>query len=328
MPVISVIVPVYNAEKLLTRCMDSILAQTFSDYELMLVDDGSTDQSGTLCDMYAAKYPHVRVIHQENRGQATARNRAIKLSGGEWIAFVDADDMIHPQYLELLYRAVKDQDVQMSICHIYEGSTVPEWFWAEQRYNVALHLLDQPTMIRWMQGECNDISQYAYWTVWGKLIHRSVLQKYPFEDNRIYEDNAVVCKWLYEAQRVAFCNSVMYFYYVNHEGTTKKKYTLKRLDWLWAVQEHIRFYQENGCSEMVLVLKKRYVWEALREYENVTQLLGNQQAANRLRHHILGYILRWQRDIQLSYSGFMEVFSRLYPELIRKILSSRRRRGE
>ena len=97
MPEISVIVPVYKAEAYLHACIDSILSQTFSGFELILVDDGSPDNCGAICDDYAARDSRVRVIHQENQGQAAARNRALAAAKGEWVCFVDSDDAVHPQ---------------------------------------------------------------------------------------------------------------------------------------------------------------------------------------------------------------------------------------
>ena len=112
MPEISVIVPVYKAEAYLHACIDSILSQTFSDFELILVDDGSPDGCGAICDDYASRDGRVQVIHQENQGQAAARNCALAVAGGEWICFVDSDDAVHPQMLERLRQAAADEQIQ------------------------------------------------------------------------------------------------------------------------------------------------------------------------------------------------------------------------
>ena len=252
---ISVIVPVYNVEKYIKRCIDSILSQTFEDYELILLDDGSTDQSGTICDNYAEQNKCVRVIHQKNQGQASARNRGVELARAEWIAFVDADDMIHPRYLEILYRGVEENKVKISVCHAFEGKDLPENFLDDQQAHLIRQAVNEQTLSKWYFGADEKISKFTYWVVWGKLIHKTILQKYPFTSDRIYEDNAVVCKWLYEAGNTVFCDNVMYFYYVNPEGTTKKNYSLKRLDWLWAVREQIAFYKEVGFNKMEYMLR-------------------------------------------------------------------------
>ena len=120
MATISVIVPVYKVEPYLHRCVDSILAQSFQDFELILVDDGSPDRCGVICDEYAQKDSRVRVIHQQNGGLSAARNAGIDLvladSESQWLSFVDSDDWIHPLYLELLERAVRESGADAGAC--------------------------------------------------------------------------------------------------------------------------------------------------------------------------------------------------------------------
>lgn len=113
-PKISVIVPVYNVEKYLSRCIDSILAQTFKDFELLLIDDGSKDSSGKICDEYAKKDKHIRVFHKENGGVSSARNLGLDLAVGEWVSFVDADDKIEEKYLSDLIE--NSSNVELVIC--------------------------------------------------------------------------------------------------------------------------------------------------------------------------------------------------------------------
>lgn len=112
-PKISIIVPVYNVEKYLARCIDSILEQTFSDFECLLIDDGSPDCSGALCDEYAHKDNRIHVIHQKNAGVSAARNRGLDAARGEWICFVDSDDWCAKDMLSLLYGAAFENDADV-----------------------------------------------------------------------------------------------------------------------------------------------------------------------------------------------------------------------
>ena len=120
MPKISVIVPVYNVEKHLPRCIESILAQTFSDFELILVNDESSDNSGQICDEYSMRDNRIKVIHQKNGGPGSARNTGIdyvmQQEKAKWICFVDSDDWLHPQYLEILYKAARQENCKIAIC--------------------------------------------------------------------------------------------------------------------------------------------------------------------------------------------------------------------
>ena len=128
MPKISVIVPVYRAEAFLHACVDGILSQTFSDFELFLVDDGSPDGSGAICDSYLAKDSRVRVIHQRNQGQAAARNHALAQAAGEWICYVDSDDLIHPQMLQRLFESAERNGAGISMCPMVEAPELPADF--------------------------------------------------------------------------------------------------------------------------------------------------------------------------------------------------------
>ena len=132
MPQISVIVPVYKVEAFLHRCVDSILCQSFSDFELILVDDGSPDSCGQICEAYAAKDSRIRVIHQKNGGLSAARNTGIDWvmanSGSHWLAFVDSDDWVHPDFLQTLYTAAEQTLSKISACGFFrtEGEDFPE----------------------------------------------------------------------------------------------------------------------------------------------------------------------------------------------------------
>ena len=114
--VISIITPVYKVEAYLPRCVDSILNQSFQDFELILVDDGSPDQSGMICDRFAEEDNRIRVIHQVNGGAAAARNTGLDAASGEWITFVDSDDWVHPDYLRLLFETACLNDTDVSVC--------------------------------------------------------------------------------------------------------------------------------------------------------------------------------------------------------------------
>ena len=204
MPVISVIVPVYNAEKYINRCIESILNQTFKDFELIIVDDGSKDNSGNICEEYARRDERIKVIHQENKGQASARNRGVLNAAGEWITFVDADDMIQSQMLEYLYRAVKSNNVKMAVCKLMENNECTDNFFLSQKYSCTPIIINENKLLQWCTAANVDIvDKYIYWIVCAKLIHKSIVNTFVFEEGRIYEDNAVVFKWLYNSGSIA-----------------------------------------------------------------------------------------------------------------------------
>ena len=125
-PLISIIVPVYDVEPYLRKCIDSILIQSYRDLEIILVDDGSPDNCGAICDEYAEKDKRIKVIHKKNGGLSDARNAGLDIATGEYIGFVDSDDWVMPDMYEYLYKAVKEYDADMSVCGYYDywGKTI------------------------------------------------------------------------------------------------------------------------------------------------------------------------------------------------------------
>ena len=178
-PTISVIVPVYKCEQYLEACVDSILNQTFTDFEIILVDDGSPDNSGKLCDDLAEKYDNITVLHQENQGQAAARNNGVKIANGEWLHFVDSDDSLHPQMLESLYNAVSKSNVNLAMCSAIQGETIPEDFNCHKNVKFEISQMTEDNILNLCINE-----KYYYWVVWGKLIHKSIYEKYYIRRNR------------------------------------------------------------------------------------------------------------------------------------------------
>lgn len=250
MPQISIIVPVYNVEPYLRRCVDSILAQTFTDFELILVDDGSPDNCGVICDEYARIDSRVKVIHQENKGQAAARNAAVREADGDWISFVDADDLIHSAYLSVLLSAISEQKATIACCHALEAVNCPQsFFYHKEPVTFQKAVVNEEALLSLFK------EPFLCWIVWCKLLPKEIVQRFPFTDGRVYEDNAIAVKWLYEAGEILYTDTALYYYQINPNGTTKgPKTTKKRLDYLWALSEQLDFFREK---QMELLLKKR-----------------------------------------------------------------------
>lgn len=312
MPRISVIVPVYNVEKYLHRCVDSILGQTFTDFELILVDDGSPDNCGAICDEYAAKDARVRVIHQENQGQAAARNRAVTEANGEWIHFVDSDDVIHPQMLEVLYSAVIENDANIGMCGAIESENIPgNSFCVPQRKTTIYNSDEESTLKLYLQGK------HRYWVVWGKLIRKEIIFNNMFIPGRIYEDNAVVVKWLYDAGRIADVDDQLYYYFVNKEGTTKKAISKRNIDQLWALNEQIVFFEQIGYNCMKQKICSLYVQIASVLYKRFSESEELCSFSKEQKRRLIKFVILNRNSIVLSKKEKTYVMDNLYPSLMR-----------
>lgn len=310
MPKISVIVPVYRAEQYLADCIDSILNQTFSDLEIILVDDGSPDGSGAICDAYAAREERIRVIHQENQGQAAARNHAMPLARGEWICFVDSDDLIHPQMLQLLYEVAENSDCSISMCRMLEAVELPEGFLAPQELNFRVVEMDEENLLR-----LHDSDDYPGWVACAKLIRREYIEHHLFTPGRVYEDNAAVCYWLYEARKLAMMDMQLYFYRGNPDSTTKKQFNLKRLDYLWALEEIIAFCTEAKFFALRQRFVDRYAEAAAGDYRVVNNELNRPDVAGQIKKDARNLVKKY--DLQLTKWQFEQMFDAMHPKLVR-----------
>ncbi|MGJ0706244.1 glycosyltransferase family 2 protein, partial [Enterococcus avium] len=177
---ISIIVPVYDVEKYLKKCVDSILNQTFKDFELILVDDGSPDNSGAICDQYAEKDSRVRVIHKENGGLSDARNAGIEVARGKYLGFVDSDDFVNEDMYKQLYTSIIENNADLSICGIfdlYEGKT------PIKKTEKKLLLNRNEAMIMIFHG--NEISVHAY----NKLYKKEIFESLRYPVGKYHEDS-------------------------------------------------------------------------------------------------------------------------------------------
>ena len=237
MPKISIIVPIYKVESYLKRCIDSILNQTFTDFECILVDDGSPDNCPQICDEYAKKDKRIRVIHKKNGGLSDARNVGIDIAQGEYLGFVDSDDWIHPQMYEILYNGIVENNVKLSVCAYNETDT-------EEKFEG----IDKPVFELRNGMDFLMTDNVTAVVAWNKLYHRSLFKEIRYPVGRIHEDEFTTYKILYEAENIAFCNFKMYCYFINNDGITKSEYSLKRLDSLLAWEARNVFLKKKQLN--------------------------------------------------------------------------------
>lgn len=196
MPKLSVIVPVYNTEKYLRECIDSILAQTFTDFELILVDDGSTDSSGAICDEYANKDKRIRVIHQENGGVTRARKAAMRIATGRWISCIDSDDWISSTMFETLLEKASTSTAQIIICDIFleypdkteiVGTLADEGFYGKEDMARKIY----PTMLMSFEHRRPGMGG---WLI-NKIFEKSLLERvfWSVEDSFVFSEDALCC---------------------------------------------------------------------------------------------------------------------------------------
>ena len=218
-PKISVIVPVYKAEAYLHRCVDSLLAQTYTDFEVLLVDDGSPDRSGEICDEYARKDSRVRVFHKENGGVSSARQCGMDYAQGEYTIHADPDDWVDSTMLEELYRKAKEEDADMVICDFYE-----------ERKNKTIYMRQQPSSLD-HETVLHELFQQLHGSCWNKLVRRACYGefgvRFPLELSYC-EDLYVNACLLSHKMNVAYLPKSFYHYdqYTNGESLVRRSLAL------------------------------------------------------------------------------------------------------
>lgn len=221
---ISVIVPVYRTEPYLARCVDSILAQSHRDLELILVDDGSPDNCPALCDAYARRDPRVKVIHRENGGLSAARNTGLDAAGGAWIAFVDSDDWVEPDFLEYLLLGAKGCGADLAVCAYWrEGSARQE----RLGYDRSACLTARQALEELLRE--TRLSNHA----WNKLYCHQLFDGIRFPEGRVYEDVAVTYRLVERASAVAVLPEAKLHYRANPDGIAESGSLENHLDY-WA----------------------------------------------------------------------------------------------
>lgn len=244
MATISIIVPIYKVEAYLHRCVDSILAQTFTDFELILVDDGSPDNCGAICDEYAEKDSRIHVIHKENGGLSSARNAGIdwafEHSDSEWLTFIDSDDWIHPRYCEYLLNAAVEGSTSISTCRYIKVTEYVRPQDAEFSYSTA-DWLDYylPNTVNGIVAVC-------------KLYSKELFRELRYPEGRLHEDEFLTYKLLFNAGTIASMQLGLYYYFFNEDGIMRSNISIKRIeDAFDAFSEQCEFALQYGDPRFI-----------------------------------------------------------------------------
>lgn len=276
MPRISVIVPVYKVEDFLARCVDSILAQTFTDFELILVDDGSPDRCGEFCDAYARKDGRVHVIHQQNGGLSAARNSGIdwvmKNSDSRWLSFIDSDDWVHPDFLKILYAAAEETACKISACGFFCTGGAP----ISDQEDLKIECLSADDYY------CGNYHKGATPAACGKLYHRSMFRKLRYPVGKLHEDEFTTYILLYQAGKIGVTPAALYAYFQNPESITRSNWHPGRMHVLEAFEQQIDFAKKNTNDRLLKKVAVQYVY-SICEHLRKSQKVYHKELRRKLR---------------------------------------------
>lgn len=285
---ISIIVPVYNVENYLDRCVDSIVKQTYKNIEIILVDDGATDNSGKICDKWSKSDDRVKVFHKKNGGLSDARNYGIKNSTGKYLTFVDSDDYIDKEYVKYLYSLIKKDDYDISIAQQTivtknnkkeSASLIKEVSY--KKLEAIKHLLLEDSF---------TVSACA------KLYKRELFDNIEFPKGKLYEDNGTMYKIFDNVEKVICSSRPVYYYVIRDSSITTQKFTQKKLDIIYLTDEMEKY---------------------LNKYFELSDIIFRRKVKVRLT------ILRQLATNNLSNSIFYKDIKKYFRKNIRKIISNK-----
>lgn len=311
MPLISVIVPVYKVETYLSECVGSILNQSFTDFEVILIDDGSLDRSGSICDKYALQDSRVKVIHQINQGLSGARNAGMCFSKAKYITFIDSDDIIANNYLLMLYEELVKEKADISSCICFdfvdkETNEFPECFFSSHTRRLVCD--KRTALLELYKGNPLVLIGSPF-----KLYNRELLAELRFPNGRIHEDQAFTPKAFYKANKIVFIDAKAYYYRVREQSIMHQNFSKKRYDDLWAIDHCIEYFKQKNEREIVDAAQKKrmrmickYAVLARRDEIDIPE---------QYRVHLLHALVYLRKNMQPTQYGY--ILAQVSPKLER-----------
>ena len=275
---ISVIVPVYNVEDYLSECIESVLNQTYSNLEIILVDDGSTDKSKDMCDQYAKEDSRIIVVHQRNKGQSDARNHGLEKATGDYIAFADSDDVLHPKLFEHLILALQETDSDLSICH--EVSFSEEVCPFQDYDQVIIENVEnkQELFAHFMENWTGPINFF-----WNKLFPRQLLDGLRFPTNRKMEDMYLAPEVMSRVSKAVWIDERLYGYRQREGSTMNSGQDIIYRFWAEAIEHQRDVFHKVGNAQLMQQYDA-YALKTLASIQLQAQKAGLNDGYNMVRH--------------------------------------------
>lgn len=254
---ISIIMPAYNASAFLCRSISSVQNQTYQNWELLIVDDGSSDNSCEIVRGFCAEDARIKLLCNQHGGTARARNTAIAVAEGEYFAFIDADDVYHPRYLELLMEVALQENAELVVCGITQGTDCS--LFLESEVEVSHTVVSREQAFALMYG--------GQWPLmispWNKLYSRKLFETTRFPDGRFFEDAATVNLAVYEANRTCLLDCPLYFYFIIPNSSSKTKRSVELLDRELALRSHWELFFREGRADLAYLALPFYLVELI-----------------------------------------------------------------
>lgn len=290
MPIVSVIVPIYNVEQYLSQCIVSLMIQTLEDIEIILVDDGATDRSSSICDEYALRDTRIKVIHKENGGLSDARNVGIGVAQGKYIAFLDSDDWVTPNFYEYLYELIERENADIVQCDYIEAYSEDIKINFKEDIKEVIYTGVEALHLLYSEEYAKTV------VVWNKLYKKELFKDIRFPKGKVHEDEFTTYKLLHQATKVVNSNCPMVYYRQREGSIMAQGFNEKRLHVLEAWKEKRDYFEKHNLKELAQrtecslcgTLKSFYVQTQKTELVNKKEILN--QLKKEMRQNYIRYI--------------------------------------
>ena len=269
---ISIVIPVYNVERYIKDCISCLHQQTYTNFEAIFVDDGSMDSSGKILDLAAKGDERFVVIHKENGGAAEARNYGLDKCSGEYICFIDADDLFDKDYLEILLETALKHNCDIVQCGYQkvQQREVPKT--DDKRTTIKnVRIISNVQMLNNIYSSANVDTI----VLWNKIYKKALFENVRFPVGIMFEDEVLSAEIAYKATRIGLIDSVLYYYYYNDQGVMHKEYSIRKLDILTALQLRMDFYKENELNDLYQKDSYKYLYKILQNYYQIHQNMAD-----------------------------------------------------
>ena len=297
--IISVIIPIYNVERYLDKCIRSVVNQTYKNIEIILVDDGSPDQCGTICDNWAEKDERIRVIHKTNGGLSDARNAGLDAATGSYIGFVDGDDYIHPEMYQRLYEKMEEYSADLAICgfdrvDVHSDNIIK---------NENLRCKD---LINKKDAIMNICRKCLFVVVWNKLYKRELFNNLRFKYGKISEDNFIMHEVYHKCEQIVSVSENLYYYVQTPNSIIRREKTVSHLDAVEAYYNLLLFCQSNNYADLLQEISAKMIAKYIEYMEKIKIIMPNEKHRIwEIRKMVLYGFTKYGQKVRLSHKLYI-----------------------
>ncbi len=305
-PLISVVIPVYNVEAYIRRCVESVIIQSYDNLEIILINDGSTDCSGKICDEYTKGDRRIKVIHKENGGLSDARNVGLNVSLGDYIAFIDSDDFVSQVYIQRLHDLLVTYDADISVVNKYNFSNCKKIKIREKTPRIKCYNGVSAIEDMWYQRNIINAS-------WGKLYKKVLFQQIRFPLGKMYEDLGTTYKLFYLSEKIVYSSEKLYYYFQREDSIMNRKFTLKNMDRI-EICEEILEWSERNCKELKEAAIARFFLSNMQVLREIPSINEYQEQIQYISDNIRKYRMQVMHNKKvklinrvIAYSGRFDI---------------------